>query len=529
MAIETHVQKRTNVVAWSGWDAAMLDALLDADSGSDGIGFTLARVLASRLLPSPAARFRFRLYRYSHEDGVYRFVGAWDERSLEEGALPQPPEVLERQEARNDTPDPELRAEQFLDDEVFLPLETKNGVLGFGVLRIDSRHDPAPISPEDLHFLGRLGGSALGRLNETDRAVRMHRSFESVSRHLDGVLSMTTEAIVLVDGNGFVRMANEPALALLRPRGEGLLGTSIRSALLTEAADSLQRVLLEAGESDGRILTQVPLRYRGQVRPFEVAVQRLQSDIEIDPTLLVRFQPVEAVAESAGGGGSEVAADDTDLPTDEAEVLRRHVRSIRAYLGLLREELQPRSRCYGLFRQLEAQLEWLQARADVHALHESILAGEVTWQSRFVRTAGLIDRALSHVRARLAVRGVEVERKVDPEVGRVRLDLEKWSVALGVLIDRVTEAPGIYRLAVGGFPMGESRFSISLETSGEGNASSSLGAGADEDGHDLALVRQMVDLHGGTLRMTQGERGGPVVRLELPLELEAHGRSDCAA
>ena len=91
MPIGVRDEKDASVVAWAGWDASMLDALLDSETGPDAIGFTLARVLATRLLPSPAARFRFRLYRYCHETGTYEFVGAWNERCLEEDARPVPP------------------------------------------------------------------------------------------------------------------------------------------------------------------------------------------------------------------------------------------------------------------------------------------------------------------------------------------------------------------------------------------------------------------------------------------------------
>ncbi|MEZ4648110.1 MAG: PAS domain-containing protein [Candidatus Eisenbacteria bacterium] len=579
MPIGVRDEKEASVVAWAGWDASMLDALLDSETGPDAIGFTLARVLATRLLPSPAARFRFRLYRYCHESGTYQFVGAWNERCLEEDARPVPPEALERSESSVEPPDPDLRTERFYEDEFFLPLETKNGVLGFGVLRVDSRHELTMVSSQDLQFLGRLAGAALSRLNESDRAVRMHRSFESASRHLDAVLDLTSEAILLVDVNGVVRIANESALKLLRRTGRELLGQRISAALRVEASEALHRALLQAEESEGRIAAEILLESDGALAPYEVAVQQLQPDLEVDPTLLVRFRRSggcpgaelrttgradagiadektmpgaerngsssratgadhgsrESERSSTAAGPRSVTAgpvsggDPFVLGVDEAETLRRHVRSIRGYLGLLRDESEPTGRAVDHFLQLEVQLEWLQAQTDVHALLESIRTEQVSWRNRSIRAASLVDRALSRVSARLSVRAIEVDRRVDLETGRVQLDPEKWSIVLGVLIDRMTDDPHVSGLTV---TLREAdSLTIVLEPTTEGDGVARLAQKLDEDdrSHAMVLVNHAVRSHRGSLRVAPNEHGVPTIRLEIPKSRNERQRHGSAA
>lgn len=567
MPIGVRDEKEASVVAWAGWDASMLDALLDSETGPDAIGFTLARVLATRLLPSPAARFRFRLYRYCHETGTYEFVGAWNERCLEEDARPVPPEALERSESAVQPPDPELRTERFYEDEFFLPLETKNGVLGFGVLRVDSRHELTMVSPQDLQFLGRLAGAALSRLNESDRAVRMHRSFESASRHLDAVLDLTSESILLVDVNGVVRIANESALRLLRRTGRELLGQRISAALRLEASESLHRALLKAEESEGRIAAEILLEVDGALLPYEVAVQQLQPDLEVDPTLLVRFRRAKGngsrseeasngnstrgVASTKGGGDStggvsatraefatrEARSQDVPVPVgeeyvlgvDEAETLRRHVRSIRGHLGLLRSEIEPIGRVSDHFLQLEVQMEWLQAQTDVHALLESIRTEQVTWRDRSIRAASLVDRALSRMSARLSMRGIDVDRRVDLETGRVELDPEKWSIVLGVLIDRVTDAPHVTGVIVTLKETTDLTILLQPMVSGDGAGQLVQRLEEDDRSHAMALVQHAVQFHRGSLHVNSDEEGVPTIRLQLPKSRSERQRHGSAA
>lgn len=517
MPIEMRTEHAGKVIAWAGWDSTLLDALLDAESGPHAVGFTLARVLASRLLPSPTARFCFRLYRYAHEDGGYRFVGAWNESCLEEGAVAQPSELLERREGLAPVPDPGTSSDQFHESELFLPLETKNGVLGFGVLRVDSQHVPLEVGPGDLHFLGRLGGSALGRLNESDRAVRMHRSFESAARHLDAVLSLTSEAIVLVDVQGIVRIANEPALRLLRPT-QGLLGRSIGQLLPPGAADLLHQALLEAEESEERISAEIPLEREGMVVSVQVTVQQLQSDLELAPTLLVRFR--------AGGGQAWGGVLDPAVPAgalDEAEAMRRGVRSLRSYLGL--GPVAGSGRFADQPPQLAAQLERLQNQADLHAQLEAIRCGRVRWQDRPIRIAALLERALAKVGVRLALREISVVREFGPEPTRVRLDVEKWSLAIAILVDRAAEQPGVRRIVLSSTAVSDLDVILATDPAG---AVAGVFDGGDAGDSGLTFLTHLLSHHAGSLTAESRLGIGPVVRVRAVLEADARSRRHAA-
>lgn len=175
----------------------------------------------------------------------------------------------------------------------------------------------------------------------------------------------------------------------------------------------------------------------------------------------------------------------------------------------------------------------------LHRLVEGLLdfgrmeAGALEFRLEPLDAATLVRDVVNEFRAEAAEHGYAVELAVNGEVGRVRADREALARAIWNLLDNAVKYSPDHRTVrvavVGG---GNGRLSISVQDRGAGIAPDEQGrifekfvrgdsarmAGVKGTGIGLAMVRHIVDGHGGDISVTSQPGAGSTFTITLPVE-----------
>lgn len=391
------------------------------------IGACLAEVVASHL-PAGTA-YEFFLLVHEERRDRYRTAGHW---------RGQAPRVTARPYEEDTFPLP--KPEEWSSREVFIPLECQEGVLGFALVRSDQCDVDAALAGnrDAVDFIGRLAGEALLRHRELMREDFYRSALASSTRYLETILAATGDAVLLVDRQGRVLVANESVEPIL-----GLLPIDVTGRILQELVPNETAVSLLTGVSlavNHDVPVSQALRlHRGDGRTITVDAlfESVQSSAEGAPGVIICLRDLaESGSEDSFLRGQRRR---TQACAEFGQSLLQPIAAMRGYLWLLRDELGARGRVAGILSTLDEQAEWMQAQLEALNLMDEFRTGHPNWRDRPVSPAVIFERAEGRVRARLDACGVRVDAQLSEDLDWIRVDVEKWIVVISFLLRHLAE------------------------------------------------------------------------------------------
>ncbi|MCA9726681.1 MAG: PAS domain-containing protein [Candidatus Eisenbacteria bacterium] len=522
--------------AWLGWERTGIERLLHQDLDHWQVGLCLSELLARRAL-QPGESFRFSLYRHRADRDGYERVGHWAGRR--DGV------TLHAERVVGAPPAEEVDGGRPIDPscEIFLPLDTESAVLGFALFRTDSEGTLVELPAPELAFLSRVGGAALLRIADADRLRFAHRALASTNRYLEEAIELQSDALLAVDPEGRVVAANEAVESVLGVLPADLIGALVADALPNQTAVTLlagaQMAASQSGIFHRLLRLTVPVRTDSdeavasdgrpsgpeagselEARTVEASFVCVQLDLEAAPGILVSLRDVQRGEDEEWFRARECAGEAL-----RGDALLRPVAALRGYLGLLRDELPMRGRTLDLLHTLDLQAEWLQVQLESQSLMENFRRRQARWRDRPVSPWVLVERALGRVRSRLEACGVRALRNLPDDLPWIRVDVEKWVVALAHLIEwTLHRTPGSGTLVIEEDPASRAdtrlKLRLFLEPSPTGRQTDleSLGIPDREFPYGLSLAKAVAHHYGGTLICDTRPGRMPLVELTIPLD-----------
>ncbi|MEO5739237.1 MAG: ATP-binding protein [Vicinamibacterales bacterium] len=355
-------------------------------------------------------------------------------------------------------------------------------------------------------------------VDESARLTRRLNELETDRARTAAILSGMVEGVLVVDGDGRLRLVNDAARRML----------NLESHLLG-------RHYVEAVRQPG-VVGQLGAALKGERRPpIEVPLDTVSS---AGAPRIFRAQATPATAD--GGGAVLVLHDISDLRKADrmrrdfvanvSHELRTPLTAVRGYVEALMEDpVEPEQRrsflevidrhtgrMERLVRDLLrlARLDAQQEIADVHGMDVAAL-----FRSASADLAGRIERQRLHV-----------DITVKPAVAVIDADPTKMHDALRNLIENaVNYSTEDGRIELEAHADGE-RVLLSVSDHGPGIPEAALGRVFERfyrvdtsrtrdpggTGIGLSIARHLVELHGGTLAATNRPEGGAVFTISLP-------------
>jgi PAS domain S-box-containing protein len=378
------------------------------------------------------------------------------------------------------------------------------------------------------------------------RDITERKRADEIAGYLAAIVSSSTDAIVGKTLDGIILSWNSGAQQLFGYPAEEVIGRSITilipSERLHEEDDVLRRI--RRGE---------------RVEHYEtVRVRRDGSEVEVSLT-------ISPVRNAAGViiGASKIARDITQRKQDEKDRAMLHAREQEAraeaeaanrakdeFLATLSHELRtPLNAILGwghvlnrgradpqvveraldtIMRSARQQAQLIEDLLDI----SSIISGRFRLNPRPVDLVAVLSAALESVRPALQAKGLRIESQFDPSVGAVagdpgRLEQIFWNLLSNAV--KFTPRGGTIRVRLEGM---SSRAVATVSDTGIGiapdvlpaiferfrQADSSITRAHGGLGLGLAIVRQLVELHGGTVEAASpGEGLGSTFKVSLPI------------
>jgi two-component system phosphate regulon sensor histidine kinase PhoR len=354
--------------------------------------------------------------------------------------------------------------------------------------------------------------------SQSAQVTRRLNELETDRARMAAILSGMVEGVLVVDGDGRLRLANDAARRMLNLE-----------------SDLLGRHYVEAVRQPG-VVGQLDAALKGEQRPpIEVPLD------PVNPAGGPRIFRAQATPASAAGEGAVLVLHDIsdlrrtdrvrrDFVANVSHELRTPLTAVRGYVeALMEESIEPEqqrtflevierhtARMERLVRDLLrlARLDAQQETADLHTVEVATL-----FRSASSDLAALIERRMLHV-----------DINVTPAAALIEADPTKMHDALRNLIENaVNYSPDGARIELEARADGE-RVLLSVGDFGPGIPDADLGRVFERfyrvdtsrtrdpggTGLGLSIVRHLVELHGG--RVTAGNRpeGGAVFTISLP-------------
>lgn len=386
---------------------------------------------------------------------------------------------------------------------------------------------PTP-SRDEIGFLISSFNDMTQRLSAARRQASLSQALVEAERaNLEVILARLSTGVVSLESDLRIRTANQAAGAILNVDLENRVGELLPEAaegqpLLQQFVD-VARVHLNAGETDWR--EQIVLRGEVGRRVLTCACTTLPGDDDHAPGYVVVFDDITALLQAqrdaAWGEVARRLAHEIKNPLTPIQLSAERLR--RKYLpSMTTEEAQILDRAtHTIVQQVEAMKEMVNAFSDyarapdmdISPFSMDKLAHEVVdlyrAQESAIEIRLEIDRALPDVEA---------------DVGRIRQILHN-------LIRNSIEAlesneKGQIELSVHGKRLqGVEVVEIVVTDNGPGFQSGSVDQIFDPyvttkpkgTGLGLAIVKKLVEEHAGTIEAENGEAGGAVIRIQLPV------------
>jgi PAS domain S-box-containing protein len=402
---------------------------------------------------------------------------------------------------------------------------------GLGMAHFDTvrqRRDGTPVHVS-LIVAPILAADKVVGVSRIVRDITEHRRIEREALRLAAIVQSSEDAIVSKDLDGYILTWNKSAERLFGYTAEEAIGRHITIIIPDERRDEETEVLRR-------------IRNGQTVEHFET-VRRRKDGSFVDISLTV--SPIRRGDEIIGA--SKIARDITEQRRLRQEALEAN-RLKDEFLATLSHELRtPLNTVVGYATMLQrGSLDESQRAKAVDVIHRNAqmlteLVAELLDTSRIVTgkirlvvgdcdLSAIVDAAVENIRPSVEGRKLQLETSVQPDV-RFRGDAERLQQAMwNLLTNAVKFTPPGGRIDVG-LAAADGCARITVKDTGVGIARDALphvfqrfwqGEGRSREfgglGLGLALTRQFVELHGGTIEARSGGPGtGSEFEIRLPL------------
>lgn len=386
---------------------------------------------------------------------------------------------------------------------------------------------PTP-SRDEIGFLINSFNDMTQRLSAARRQASLSQALVEAERaNLEVILARLSTGVVSLESDLRIRTANQAAGAILNADLENRIGELLPDAaagnpLLQQFVD-VARVHLDAGETEWR--EQIVLRGEVGRRVLTCACTTLPGDEDHAPGFVVVFDDITALLQAqrdaAWGEVARRLAHEIKNPLTPIQLSAERLR--RKYLPTMSvDEAQILDRAtHTIVQQVEAMKEMVNAFSDYARAPDMDI-------SPFS-----MERLAHEVVELYRAQGsdIEISLSIDSSLPNVEADVGRVRQILHNLIRNSIEAlesssDGHINLAVrGGELQGIEIVEIVVTDNGPGFQTGSVSQIFDPyvttkpkgTGLGLAIVKKLVEEHAGTIEAVNGDDGGAVIRIQLPV------------
>ncbi len=386
---------------------------------------------------------------------------------------------------------------------------------------------PTP-SRDEIGFLINSFNDMTQRLSAARRQASLSQALVEAERaNLEVILARLSTGVVSLESDLRIRTANQAAGAILNADLENRIGELLPDAaagnpLLQQFVD-VARVHLDAGETEWR--EQIVLRGEVGRRVLTCACTTLPGDEDHAPGFVVVFDDITALLQAqrdaAWGEVARRLAHEIKNPLTPIQLSAERLR--RKYLPTMSvDEAQILDRAtHTIVQQVEAMKEMVNAFSDYARAPDMDI-------SPFS-----MERLAHEVVELYRAQGsdIEISLSIDPALPNVEADVGRVRQILHNLIRNSIEAlesssDGHIDLSVrGGELQGIDIVEIVVADNGPGFQTGSVSQIFDPyvtskpkgTGLGLAIVKKLVEEHAGTIEAENGDDGGAVIRIQLPV------------
>ena len=339
----------------------------------------------------------------------------------------------------------------------------------------------------------------------------------AASKRIETLLSPLTDAVLVVDAKDLLRLANPAAKALFNIRDDELGGSFIPLVKSAEFIDLVRRVRKEGGASATILLHRSPLA------DSWVQASGAQTDPEAFGEGAVIFVLTEVTALK------RLQSMEREFVTNVSHDLRTPVTILRGYAETLADDfeiLSPEDRSrfikkiVGSVGRLQSLVEGLLALASLESSTDAMNY-----------TPGAIHKACHEVAEEFAARcrAAQVDLKLDlgNNNGGVADPVQARRLVQNLIDNALSHAAGATQIIVRTHET-ENGFTLEVEDNGSGVSPSDISRIFDRfyrtdksrraggSGLGLSIVRQVVELHGGTVGATNVTPKGLKITVTIP-------------
>ena len=340
----------------------------------------------------------------------------------------------------------------------------------------------------------------------------------AASKRIETLLSPLTDAVLVVDAKDLLRLANPAAKALFNIRDDELGGSFIPLVKSAEFIDLVRRVRKEEGGASSTILL-----HRSPLADSWVQASGAQTDPEAFGEGAVIFVLTEVTALK------RLQSMEREFVTNVSHDLRTPVTILRGYAETLADDfeiLSPEDRTrfikkiVGSVGRLQGLVEGLLALASLESSTDTMNY-----------TPGAIHKACYEVAEEFAARcrAAHVELKLDlgNNDGGVADPVQARRLIQNLIDNALSHAAGATQIIVRTCKT-ENGFTLEVEDDGTGVSPSDISRIFDRfyrtdksrraggSGLGLSIVRQVVELHGGTVAATNVAPKGLKITVTIP-------------
>lgn len=386
---------------------------------------------------------------------------------------------------------------------------------------------PTP-SRDEIGFLVDSFNDMTQRLSSARRQASLSQAqVEAERANLEVILARLSTGVIALESDLRIRTANQAAGAILNTDlenhvGEFLPDIAAEAPLLDQLVD-VARMHLSKGETEWR--EQIVLRGEVGRRVLTCACTTLPGDEDHDAGYVIVFDDITALLQAqrdaAWGEVARRLAHEIKNPLTPIQLSAERLR--RKYLKTMSpEDGQILDRAtHTIVQQVEAMKEMVNAFSD-YARAPDMDMSEFS-------LSGLIHEVVDLYRAQES--GVEIRLTLDPSLQNIEADMGRMRQILHNLIRNSTEAletaeHGCIDVSIcSADQQGVEMVEIVVADNGPGFQTGSVGQVFDPyvttkpkgTGLGLAIVKKLVEEHTGTIDARNGDEGGAIIRIRLPI------------
>ena len=358
-----------------------------------------------------------------------------------------------------------------------------------------------------------------GRTSEASQVARRVSELETDRARMAAILSGMVEGVLVVDGEGRLRLANDAARRMLN------LETNL-----------VGRHYLEAVRQPG-VVGQLGSALKGERRPpIEVPLDA------VSPAGGPRIFRAQATpASTDGGGGAVLVLHDIsdlrrvdrvrrDFVANVSHELRTPLTAVRGYVEALLEEPTDAAQRRQFLEVIDRHTDRMERLVRDLLRLARLDAQQETAEVHAIDVATLFRSVSTDLSERIELQRLQVDITVEPEAATIEADPTKMHDALRNLIENAVNYSREGARIELGARVQDDRVLLSVGDFGPGVPEADLGRVFERfyrvdpsrtrdpggTGLGLSIVRHLVELHGGKVSAKNRAEGGAVFTISLP-------------